>query len=505
MVAVAAGLALGAGSALADGWTVSSALTQTVAAGTSPTGFGDGSGSGDAYIFFEGAADRQLYELGFTPQTGWAQSAAMTTIGQAAGSTPTSFSYQTDLVRTYFVAASDGAIHELSDNIPGGWAVGGALTPPVAAGTSPTGFAYSEYSAGGARVYFVAASDGAIHELSYETSYGWEVSGALTSAVAAGTSPVGFPYAVTGGVRVYFVGNDGQIHELAFDPLTGWRQSGALTTLGIAQGSGLVAFPYGGAGAVRVYFVAASDRTIHELSYDPGAGWAQSGALTGAVAAGTSPTGQPYSDGVRVYYVGEADDALHQLSYDPSTGWSQSVAMTPAVAAGTSPTSFPWTGCDQRIYFVAASDDAVHELGYNGPVEAECVSDIEPAAPGPSPPASTGGTAPVSITPPARPGHVHVKITIAWRWLRRHTWLERLRFLALPRAASISVTCRGHGCPRRGWSARPGAGRRLERALAGRVLRAGDRLLITITVPGEVAQRAQLVIRDGRPPVASLL
>jgi hypothetical protein len=213
------------------------------------------------------------------------------------------------------------------------------------------------------------------------------------------------------------------------------------------------------------------------------------------------PTGFAIGDGgVRIYFVAASDGAIHQLSYESSTGWSQSVAMTSPVQSGTNPTSFPWTSCDQRIYFEAAADDAIHELGYTGPSQTECLGDLVPAAT-----FAPTGTAPVTIAPPVKPGRVHVKFTLSWHWEGIHTKLRRIRFVKLPRTASIAVSCRGRGCPRRKWSSRPRRSGRLVKALRGRVFRAGDRLTITISVPALVTERAAVRFRNNHRPVAKLL
>lgn len=174
--------------------------------------------------------------------------------------------------------------------------------------------------------------------------------------------------------------------------------------------------------------------------------------------------------------------------------------MTSPVESGTNPTSFPWTSCDQRIYFASAADDAIHELGYNGPNQTECLGDLEPAAT-----FAPVGPAPVTIAPPATPGRVHVKITLSWHWEGIHTKLRSIRFVKLSRSASIMVSCRGRGCPRRKWSARPRRSARLVRALRGRMFRVGDRLTITISVPTLVSERAQVRFRNNHKPVAKLV
>jgi parallel beta-helix repeat protein len=94
--------------------------------------------------------------------------------------------------------------------------------------------------------------------------------------------------------------------------------------------------------------------------------WSQSGALSSAVAAGTSPSAFALPNGgERAYFVGASNDAIHELEYNPGSGWSQSGALSSAVAAGTSPSAFALPNGGERAYFVGASDDAIHELAYN--------------------------------------------------------------------------------------------------------------------------------------------
>lgn len=130
-------------------------------------------------------------------------------------------------------------------------------------------------------------------------------------------------------------------------------------------------------------------------------------------------------------------------------------------------------------------------------------------APAPPPaPQAAAPTQPVTtvVLPPRARHHVHVRIALSWTWRGRHTQLRRIRVGRLPRRGRMAVVCRGRGCPRpRARAARPRRIRTLLGALDGRRFRAGDRLLITITAPGQVAQRAEVVIRNGRLPSVRLL
>jgi hypothetical protein len=126
-----------------------------------------------------------------------------------------------------------------------------------------------------------------------------------------------------------------------------------------------------------------------------------------------------------------------------------------------------------------------------------------------SPPAPLVVTAPVTTPLPAPapgpPGHrrVSVRLTISWTWNRSRTRLHRLRLGRLPGDATLAVSCRGRGCPLRHARA---TGRRRLRGLVSRLdgdlFRAGDRILITVSVPGRVSERGAVRIRYGRLPLA---
>lgn len=115
------------------------------------------------------------------------------------------------------------------------------------------------------------------------------------------------------------------------------------------------------------------------------------------------------------------------------------------------------------------------------------------------------GTAPVAIIPRPRPRHVHVKLVLAWHWAPRHTRLGSVVFVKMSRRASVAVTCAGKRCPRARWSARTHRGVvKLRHHLAGRSFAAGDRLTITIRVPGKRRERVSIRIRPGRRPAMIL-
>ncbi len=110
------------------------------------------------------------------------------------------------------------------------------------------------------------------------------------------------------------------------------------------------------------------------------------------------------------------------------------------------------------------------------------------------------------MTPAPRGRHsVRARFVISWSWSGPHTVLRSIRVGHLPRDARVTVGCRGRGCPKLhlyAVSARRIV--RLLRALAGKRLRAGDIVRITVTAPHSRAERIELRVRDGAEPQARL-
>jgi hypothetical protein len=132
----------------------------------------------------------------------------------------------------------------------------------------------------------------------------------------------------------------------------------------------------------------------------------------------------------------------------------------------------------------------------------------EVSAPAPPPPMVTAPvTVPLPIPPRGSRAHprVRVKIRISWTYNGARTRIHKVQVSRLPRGARITVKCTGRGCPMKRRSARAAHLRILVHHLDGSVYHAGDLLLITVTAPGHVSERALVKIRDGRLPVAALL
>lgn len=101
---------------------------------------------------------------------------------------------------------------------------------------------------------------------------------------------------------------------------------------------------------------------------------------------------------------------------------------------------------------------------------------------------------------------LHARFVISWRWNGAVTLLRSIRVTHLPRDARVAVHCVGKHCPRLGARAKgPRKVAAMLRKLAGRRLRAGQSLLITVTAPRHSAERIAVRIRNGRKPSARLV
>jgi hypothetical protein len=121
--------------------------------------------------------------------------------------------------------------------------------------------------------------------------------------------------------------------------------------------------------------------------------------------------------------------------------------------------------------------------------------------PAPSPPVSTA-PAPTPIPPATGHRALRVRLVLSWTWSGKRTWLHRAKIGSFPGRTTLSVRCIHRGCPRPAHlSARgPRAIHRLLRRLEGRRFRSGDVLSVALTAPGYRAERARVIVRDGRKP-----
>jgi hypothetical protein len=104
------------------------------------------------------------------------------------------------------------------------------------------------------------------------------------------------------------------------------------------------------------------------------------------------------------------------------------------------------------------------------------------------------------LTPQPR-GALRTRFSLSARWAGSRTMVRSITSRDLPPDARVRISCGGTGCPRLSARAQPAArvGVLLS-ALRDRVLRAGDRVLITVTAPGRTTEAIAVTIRAGRAP-----
>lgn len=219
---------------------------------------------------------------------------------------------------------------------------------------------------------------------------------------------------------------------------------------------------------------------------------------------GSAPAVASLSYGNEEVFWGGTVGRLWQANWD-STSWNgaelngpTSVGFGPMASAPTVAAVEP----DQYDVFWVGTDSNLWEAQLVGQTWTSDQS-IGPMVPAPS------QTTPVTVTipPPARgPRRISVEILMKWKWHGSHTRLRKVRWVgSFPARATIRVTCRGRRCPRRLGKVGHRHLRALMRSLEARVFHAGQRITITVSAPGWIAERAQVRIRDGALPLAKLL
>lgn len=248
------------------------------------------------------------------------------------------------------------------------------------------------------------------------------------------------------------------------------------------------------------------------------AGWSVCAAPARAAVHPPATNYDPDNRSQNVYFEG-SDGSLREISWTPSAGWDHISVIAPGGSLGSAPaTNYDPDNRSQNEYF-AGTDGSLREISWTPSAHWDAVSIItpsgtlgsQPSPPGGSAPSSPAGQGTVALTPAPAPARRHhrrrlaVRIVISWRWNGRHTRLVRVRLGRLPRRAVLSISCRGRGCPAHKVYATRHTLVRRHRSLPGRMYRAGDRLLLTLTAPSYAAERARIVIRNGRVPAVKLL
>jgi hypothetical protein len=109
-----------------------------------------------------------------------------------------------------------------------------------------------------------------------------------------------------------------------------------------------------------------------------------------------------------------------------------------------------------------------------------------------------------SLPTPTKPGRVHTKVEMTWRWGLTGTVLKKLVMLKFGRSATITVRCSGLRCP---FKVKRGDGRHVKRfikVMEHRVFHPGQKLTFTIAQPHLRSERALVTIRRNRKPAKAL-
>ena len=100
---------------------------------------------------------------------------------------------------------------------------------------------------------------------------------------------------------------------------------------------------------------------------------------------------------------------------------------------------------------------------------------------------------------------VHADVKVRYHYDLAQTVFHAIRLIGLPHRSTVSVSCKGRGCPRHGVRVRQRRLHKLERWVLGHRFDAGDRLLFVISAPGELTERVEFLIGNSRKPVGFVL
>ena len=83
--------------------------------------------------------------------------------------------------------------------------------------------------------------------------------------------------------------------------------------------------------------------------------------------------------------------------------------------------------------------------------------------------------------------------------------MARLKLTKLAAGSTVAVSCAGKGCPLKRRTVRSPNGGTVDvrRLLKGRALRAGDRLTLRISAPGDTARQIVITVRRGKRPAVA--
>jgi hypothetical protein len=224
----------------------------------------------------------------------------------------------------------------------------------------------------------------------------------------------------------------------------------------------------------------------------------------------------PDNGSQNVYFEGP-DGSLREISWTPASSWGHVIVVIPAGSLASAPaTNYDPDNHSQNVYF-AGPDGSLREISWTPSAKFNHVSVVAPAGTltasgaGSAPPVATPpptGSGSVSVTPPP-PKTRHklaVKILLRWTWNHKKTRLVRISVGRVPAHTAFAITCSGRGCPAHRLRVAGSTLQKHRRSLrAGKVYRAGDKLLVSLSAPMWKAERARIMIRNGHQPGMRLL
>lgn len=205
------------------------------------------------------------------------------------------------------------------------------------------------------------------------------------------------------------------------------------------------------------------------------------------------------------------DNRAPSVSLTPAPGPSRGATVTVDVQAAAGPSGLAGLACSDNGAALAITGGTVR-VSRNGTHHVVCTAANNAIDPQGQHNVGTAAvivkiaTSRVPVLSRRRAhGHVNVPVVIGWSWWRARTTLRHITFGKLSRRAHVILTCRGRGCPWKKLRAPSKSIRKLTRRLAGDRFTSTDTVMLTITVPHRISERARIRMRTNRVPLVRRL
>jgi hypothetical protein len=412
-----------------------------------------------------------------------------------------------------FWQGADGGISTAVRGASGVWT--GPATIPGSAGAVASAPTATVSRGGGEIEVFWESRDGGVEESVFNVA-GWSpapieipnTAGQVTAAPTAMTWRDGEE------IDLYWRASDGTIDEVYSHPWSGaWstlRKPGVSFPAGAAISSTIGSGVYGRDIYVNLYWMG-SDGGIWEASFRDSTGWSPDAREIAPAGSSTSAPAvtEALGDTAQQIYFRGAQGEIENTTYVSGSGSWPAPTAVPGTAAAPA-TSAPAAAFDEetlttQLLWESAGGQIWRTV--NAPGQGWLAS---PLADVPmTPPQALGhpvltGTAPITVVPHRRHGHVNVKVIARWHWFPTRTRLRSLGLVKLPRHATVRLSCSGRRCPSSHYVGRSGHLATFRHRVSGATFAAGDRLVLTISVSHRRPERVRIRIRAGRKPLMRL-